>query len=343
MQQEISIDEIQLDHANPRIKQFVTMYPDLTDEGMLLALGGGSDQQDDELTQGASGSYGNLKRSIRASGGIIQSIIVKRIEADSFRFLCVEGNTRVAIYRELREEERTKGEAGERWNRIPAVVQDEMDDMAAHKVRLQVHLVGNRQWNPYSKGKYLYELVEDHKLPISDLIALCGGDAADIHQSIDAYRDMEDHYRPLLQDDSDFDPSRFSAFRELQKSKIKEALYENDFSEKDFSKWVMERKIDPLNTVRDLPKILAKPEARKAFFKSGAREARKMLDAPDLDTHLREASLVQLAEAMLEKLHRLNLEDEEDIRANMETPPYAYLVDLRDELNNIVGRSDEDR
>ena len=189
----------------------------------------------------------------------------------------------------------------------------------------------------------MYELVEDHKLPISELISLCGGDAADVHQSINAYRDMENHYRPLLQDDSDFDPSRFSAFRELQKPKIKEALYKNKFSEKDFSRWVMERKIDPLNTVRDLPKILEKPEARKAFFKSGAREARKMLDAPGLDTHLREATLVQLAEAMLEKLHRLNLEDEEDIRSNMEIPPYTSLLDLRDELNNIVGHPDEDR
>ena len=339
MQQElrINIDEIELDPANPRIKQFVAMYPNLTKERMLLALGGGSDYQDDDIAQGASGSYGRLKQSIRASGGIIQSIIVKPTGSNSY--LCVEGNTRVAIYRELREEEQKLGGTGNRWNTIPAIVQNDMDEMEAHKVRLQVHLVGNRQWNPYSKGKYLYELVETQKLAISELIELCGGDAADIHQSIDAYRDMEQHYRPQLEDDSDFDPQRFSAFRELQRPKIKEALYDHDFTETDFAKWVIDQKINPLNTVRDLPKILAKPEAKRTFLRADAREARKMLDAPSLDAHLREASLTQLAQAMLEKIHKLDLEDEEGIRTNQETE-YACLSDLCVELSNIVKYPD---
>ena len=166
-----------------------------------------------------------------------------------------------------------------------------MDETEAHKVRLQVHLVGNRQWNPYSKGKYLFELVEHKKFSTSELVELCGGDTADINQSIEAYKDMEEYYRPQLEDNNEFDPSRFSAFRELQKPKIKESLDQHGYDEADFSKWVIDRKIDPLNSVRDLPRMLARSDIRKVFLKSGARQARRMLDAPDLGTQLRDASL----------------------------------------------------
>jgi len=335
----ISIDAIELDPANPRIKQFVTMYPNLNEARMLLALGGGSDYRDEPGVQSVGKSYAGLKQSIRASGGIIQSIIVKRTGPDSY--LCIEGNTRVAIYRELRKEEQDRGQTGDQWNNIPAVVQDDMDELEAHKIRLQVHLVGNRQWNPYSKGKYLHELVEDYNMSMSELIALCGGDAADIHQSMDAYRDMEEHYRPQLEDDSDFDPHRFSAFRELQRPKVKETLNQHGYTLKDFAKWVIDKKIDPLSTVRDLPKILGRFDARKTFLRAGGREARKMLDAPDLDTHLRQASLVQLARAMLERIHKLSLEEEDAIRADHETE-YACLGDLRDELTDIVQEPDYD-
>lgn len=41
--QNIKIDSIELDPDNPRIKQFLTMYPELTEARMLLALGAGSD------------------------------------------------------------------------------------------------------------------------------------------------------------------------------------------------------------------------------------------------------------------------------------------------------------
>ena len=207
-----------------------------------------------------------------------------------------------------------------------------MDDNDAHKIRLQVHLVGNRQWNPYSKAKYLWELVEIHKMPKSKLVSLCGGDKVDIEQSIAAYEDMEKHYRSQLQADEDFDPHKYSAFRELQKPKIKESLYGKSYTEKDFAKWVIDGKIEPLNTVRLLPRILASHEARKVFHRSGAREARKKLDTPGLDDQLRTATITQLAIALVEKLHQLDLDEQNRIRALLDTDEYTSLVHLRDEL-----------
>ena len=54
-------------------------------------------------------------------------------------------------------------------------------------------------------------------MPIGELVSYCGGSRNDVLQSINAYVDMETHYRPVIDDvDGDFDPSRFSAFVELQ-------------------------------------------------------------------------------------------------------------------------------
>ena len=124
----IPVDDIILDSSNPRIKHYSEMYTVLNEEHMLLALGAGAE---DEGGSTARGSYERLKHSIRASGGIIQSIIVKPL--DDGRYLCIEGNTRVAIYRQLRNEDKTAGQSGESWDYIPALVSDRMNDEEAHK------------------------------------------------------------------------------------------------------------------------------------------------------------------------------------------------------------------
>jgi len=309
------------------------MYTMLNEEHMLLALGAGAE---DEGNTTALGSYARLKHSIRASGGIIQSIIVKQV--DDGRYLCIEGNTRVAIYRQLRSEDKASGQTGETWERIPALVSDEMDEDEAHKIRLQVHLVGNRPWDAYSKAKYLHELVEEYKMPIGELVSYCGGSRSDVLQSINAYLDMESHYRPVIEDiDEPFDPSRFSAFVELQKPGIKQALFQAGYSEKEFSQWVDARKLYPLSSVRRLPQILDNPDARRVFLREGARAAITTLDAPDLDTRLRESDISQLAKALQEKIGQLSYDDAERIASRPESEEYLDLQDLLISVGELLG------
>ena len=329
----IPVDDIVLDSSNPRIKHYLDMYTVLNEEHMLLALGAGAE---DEGSTTAQGSYERLKHSIRASGGIIQSIIVKPF--DDERYLCIEGNTRVAIYRELRNEARVAGQSSENWDYIPAFVSDQMNDEEAHKIRLQIHLVGNRPWDPYSKAKYLHELVQDYKMPMAELVSYCGGSRADVLQSINAYRDMETHYRPTIDSsDGDFDPSRFSAFVELQKPGIKQAIYKAGFDEGHFSRWVYERKVFPLNSVRRLPQILDNPEARRLFLRDGARGAINSLDAPDLDTRLREANMSQLARTLQEKIGLLPFDDARRIADDPISEDHIELRDLLMSVGDLLG------
>ena len=329
----IPVGSVDLDYSNPRIKHFLEMYGALNEEQMLLALGAGAES---EGRISALGSYERLKHSIRASGGIIQSIIVKPTSGN--RYLCVEGNTRVAIYRELLDEEVASGESGDRWQYISALVDDQMNDHEAHKIRLQVHLVGNRPWDPYSKAKYLHELAHDYKMPMQELVSFCGGSPSDVSRSIDAYTDMEAHYRPIVeQHDGAFDPSRFSAFVELQKPGIKRAIWHAGFDIRDFSEWVDSRKLFPLSAVRKLPEILGNAKSRSIFFSEGARAAIRDLDAPDLDTRLREANIAQLSGALQEKIDLLSFEEANLIRAQPDSDVRLDLSDLLNAICSLLG------
>ena len=125
----VPVADIQLDRNNPRIRRFLEMYPDPTPEQIYLALGAGGEP----AGEGGS-SFDKLKNSILSSKGIIQPIIVNRVDG---RLTCVEGNTRVAIYRSFIDE----GVAGN-WTQIPAMVYTNLSEDRVDAIRLQVHLVG---------------------------------------------------------------------------------------------------------------------------------------------------------------------------------------------------------
>ena len=142
---------------------------------------------------------------------------------------------------------------------------------------------------------------------------------------------------PVLDEDGDFDPSRFSAFVELQKPGIKDAIFNAGYNEANFSKWVDKKNVSPLNSVRRLPQILGNDEAKRTFFLEGAREAIKKLDAPDLDTKLREASISQLARALQEKINTLTYEEVKHLATERESEAHLDLRDLLACVEELIG------
>jgi len=133
----------------------------------------------------------------------------------------------------------------------------------------------------------------------------CGGRKKEVEESISAFNEMEVHYRPALEDENDFDPTRFSGFVELQRGNVKETLAQEGFTLRDFSKWIIDNRLFPLNTVRSLSRILRHPEARKIFLKEGARRAMQALEKPDLSKSLQDANIEQLCRAIVEKVMAL--------------------------------------
>jgi hypothetical protein len=323
----VAVDDIELDRSNPRIRKFLEMHGDEpTPEQIFLALGAGND---DDTGSTTSTTIDKLKQSIITNGGIIQPVILNRRSNGSL--VCVEGNTRVALYKHFRQ----TGVKGT-WSHIPSLVHDEIDDASVHAIRLQVHLVGTRPWDPYSKAKYLYELRTQEHLPFATIVDYCGGRQAEVVESINAYSDMEQYYRSVVGDDGEFDTTRFSGFVELQKPGIKQAISAAGFDLSDFASWIHENKLFPLQKVRVLPRILRNDRAREIFLKQGARKAEAVLEKPDLTRTLQEAEIGQLARALVGRIAALQYEEQQRIQADPGGDTAQALVDAQTELTKLL-------
>ena len=244
--QMINVEDIEIDTTNPRIQKFLEMYDgDPTPEQIYMALGAGSDDPKD--------SFEKLRNSIFTNRGIIQPIIVN--QKNNGVKICIEGNTRVAIYRDFLEDDR-EGD----WQEILAIVHKNASQLTIDAIRLQAHLVGPRQWDPYSKAKYLHHLRNYERMPFSAIVDYCGGRKREVTESIQAFVDMEKYYRKVVSD-TEYETRRFSGFVELQKSGVKEAILEAGFNFVDFSEWNHGGKFERQEYVRSLPKILRNPRS----------------------------------------------------------------------------------
>jgi hypothetical protein len=323
--QSVPVDQVHLDTQNPRIRKWIEMYGDNpTPEQIYLALGAGSTDADSTST-----TFSALKESIRTHGGLITPIIANRY-ADG-RLVVVEGNTRLAIFRTFLED-KVPGQ----WDVIPTIVHTNLEQIGIDAIRLQAHLVGPRPWDPYSKAKYLHSLRNEYQVEFSKLVDLCGGKKRELQDYMDAYNDMETHYRKVIPDDSAFDPSRFSAFVEVQKPVIRKAISDAGYSLDDFATWVHERLIDPLATVRSLPAILSYPPAREVFLKHGAKEAMKLLYQPTPPA-AGELSLEQLCQALVEKLGKLSHKEMKKMKDEPTSSVVIQLLEAQTAINDTCS------
>ena len=263
----LSVDAIEFDRDNPRIKMALEKYGDRLDaERIHFALRTASD--------GARGtsSYSSLRDSIRASRGVMAPVTVVRKDDG---YVCIDGNTRLAIYKQFPKE----GVEGD-WSEIKAIILDDADQRAIEAVRVSAHLVGAREWPAYEKARYLHHLRNQQFLDYSEMIALCGGNKTDIGRQIEAYHDMNEYYRDVV-DDTAFHIDRFSGFVELQRPRVKEAIFDAGLDLKGFGEWIRDGKIYRMETVRDLPKVLRDDDARNVFLNGGPRsieEAVRLVD-----------------------------------------------------------------
>jgi len=294
-------------------------------EQIHLALGVGASD-----TDASSTTFTSLRESIRTNKGIINPIIVNR--RPDGKMVVVEGNTRVAIFRGFKEDN-VPGP----WDQIPALVHDDLEQLGIDAIRLQAHLVGPRPWDPYSKAKYLHHLRNHENVPFNQLVDLCGGKRKELQDYIEAYADMEKYYRRVIPEDGAFDATRFSAFVELQKPAIKQAILNSGHDLEDFARWVDQRLIDPLNTVRLLPRLLENPQARSVFLQDGAKEAAKLLDAPP-SASAQALSLEELARALAQRVNQLSWRELERLRENPSLPLSQAFFEAEEALNEVCRK-----
>ena len=293
---QIPVSEIDFDTENPRIKMALEKYGDgLNAHRIHFALKSASN--------GPTSSFKSLKDSVRASRGILFPVtLTEKVD----RYTCIDGNTRLAIYQEFARE----GVAGD-WSRIKAVIIKGSDKRDIEMRRVSAHMVGAREWPAYEKARYLHYLRNEELWDYGRMIELCGGNKVEIERQINAYHDMNDFYRDIV-DDSAFQIDRFSGFVELQKPRIKEAIFESGLELKDFGKWIRDGKIRRLEDTRKLPQVLADEEARNTFLSGGPRsiedairvlDQRRAADRRMQKRLLKEASVTELAETLAKRIN----------------------------------------
>lgn len=315
---ELPVDEIELDKSNPRIANFLATHDedDITSELMALLLGTTSD------------ACASLRQSIEANYGIIHPIIVNKRANGTY--VVIEGNTRLQIYKDLRRENKPGN-----WDTIRSIVYEDIDDEEMHKIRLQAHLVGPREWDPYSKAKYLDYLANEEHMPMTSLISFCGGTskASEIKNMIAAFNDMKKYYRPLCDDDTQFDIKKFHGFVELQRSAVTESLIYNGYTKTDFSRWIIDEKISILQDVRRLPEILKSKRATEVFLKSDTAAAKKILAVEEISSDkLKDIPYEMLAKELSKRMQDIRLADIHHLRSDSE-----YV----DKLNSLMNAFDD--
>jgi hypothetical protein len=322
----LPVDEVELDWTNPRIRRFLENYvgePTYDQIALALDVAGGASED----AQGAT-TPEKLKNSILTNRGIMQPIIVN-LET-SGRLVCIEGNTRLYIYRTFIAE-KVEGD----WTKIPALVHEGLDIREIDAIRLQAHLVGPRPWDAYSKAKYLWELQYKELMPLDRIIAFCGGNRRDVTQAIQAYADMETYYKPLCTED-DYDTEKYSGFVELQNFRIKDAILRAGFTLTDFAKWIREGNIKNLAQVRQLPRILSEKRAREVFVRKDVKAALDVLEKPELSAGLRGASIGQLARALTEAIESIPYGEINRLRDSPDDDAVRYIVDALEALQGLV-------
>jgi len=322
----VPVDAIELDTTNPRIAHALSSYkPPYKAEQIYLALNAGGREEEG----GTTTTFNKLKQSIFTNGGISQPVHLH--EKAKGKYVSIEGNTRVAIYHEFKQQ-KAKGS----WDKIPAFVYSDLHDEQLHAIRLQAHLVGPRPWDPYSKAKYLRHLRNDLSYPFDRLVDLCGGNKRSIQESLQAYEDMEGYYRPLLKPGEPFDRDRFSGFVELQKAGVKQALQQTGYSVKDFAQWIRSSKIERLADVRVLPRVLKDPKARQVFIDVDIDAAKKVLELPEVSETLQRAGLIALCRALTQTIQKVEFSELRKLKQDLSSPMVQDISETFDTLRGLI-------
>jgi hypothetical protein len=261
----IDINKLVLDQNNPRISFFKDNQPkeNLNNEDVVFAL-----------TQKRPDAFRKLKDSIDNNKGIISPIWLEPLAEDKFRV--IEGNSRVVVYFQLREDQPYE----KSWKTIMSyILPDKISREEINFVRLLAHLRGTNEWDAYEKAKYLFKLWKEEGWSIKRLEKQTKLSEKEIENSIKAYEIMEEQYLPKHLDDPN-ETSKFSYFVEyVRDKKLQNVLEKNSYNVNDFIKWVSEDNMIPTGQdVRKLKDIIENKDTRQVYISKGFDSALQVLE-----------------------------------------------------------------
>lgn len=316
---DIPIDDIVLDEENPRIGYWRDNILRVTDttsqEDLVLALKSGNIDE-----------YNRLKRSIEAGEGATEMIwVMKRGE----KYLCVDGNTRVIIYRDLRDKYPKK----EIYKKIKArILPENIDERARNFIRLIAHLRAQNDWQAYERARMLYILWYQKGYTEEELMNTTKLSLNDIRRWREAYKTMNDQFLPRYAQKSDA-LMKFSYFVEYETKKIKDGMKRHGLEVKDFCDWVGNDEISRAQDVRDLKKIFETDEVAEILKEEGFQAAKEELS---LSVPAYSSRLFEHVEKCIVGFKRMSREEERSIVTGEEPKKKEKVIELHNELSSLV-------
>jgi|TARA_B110000259_G_C14030231_1_gene406351 hypothetical protein len=340
--EEIDVSLIRLDPENPRIADLLgsKTFDSIENQNEVIQSYLRGDTGNEENGPSAN----ELEKSIYSSKGIIEPIILQRIGQDDY--LCVEGNTRLSIYRHFIE----KYPDEVIWNNIPSLVHDHISQDKIHELRLQAHFVGKKEWTPYAKGKYITLLV-NNGTGLAKIKEIVGGSDAKTRANYYAYKVFKESYEPLFNPDRDNvfpEKTKFSMFVTVPEGgKIALALEYQGLDINDYAQWVKSNKVDSANDVRRfLEKVLINKEVYDVFIKKDKtlKDVIPLLpNDQNLSTvALKDASISQLCDMLTDTLLQKNMNNKiKSIRAEEGEAAVDSMYLLKEELISALDKLEE--
>ena len=186
--EQLPISELRFLPDNPRVYAVTHGTPGFSD----LA----EEEQQDEIFRAllAESSVKNLKNEIRRHGGLIEPILVR-----TDRMHVVEGNSRLAVYRQLRD----AGADGD-WDQIPCDLVISLTDEQQAAYLQKIHVTGKTSWSPYEKANFAYVHRHSRGWAVQRIADLFGESETTIRTKIKTVQ--------MMADNGDTDKSHFSYY-----------------------------------------------------------------------------------------------------------------------------------
>ncbi|MGH2365292.1 MAG: hypothetical protein ACRDHX_11675 [Chloroflexota bacterium] len=257
----VAVADCVLDPKNPRIQYLVGQKAGMVSEAEL-----------DELLW-EKDAVKALGQSVFQNGGVYDPIIVQKHEG---KYLVREGNSRTVASRHVLQQHPND----RHFLTMPAMIFDvDLTDEDLAVLLADMHVAGKIRWDAYEQAKHVSDLYNVYGKPMDWLSNHLRLSKSKIVELLSAYRAttefLDSHPAPG-------NVRKFSFFQELMKKKeLRDTFNQEPAFKQRFHKWLVDDRVTDSKQVRDLPLILANPDAEKALDGKGFPEAQRVLIAND--------------------------------------------------------------
>ena len=277
------IHELRFLPDNPRVYAAIREmqdFPDLTPEEQQIRIY-------ERLLQ--EPSVKNLTPQIKQDGGLQDPIIVREDTRQ-----VIEGNSRLAVYRKLSDED----PGNEEWTHIRCSVVKTLTDEQQTRLLGQAHLHGKTEWSPYAKALFCYRWVVEQQKDPQTLAEVSGITATEIGKNVRIIQ--------LMQQNNDNNLSNYSYYHVLVRTRaISSAIEDNEPLRETLLSQIKTEEFTAQEMRQRLPTVINKPKILRKYEKG---------DIPLEDAYDR--AKISGVEQRLKKIReRLDDIEQEDIKA----------------------------